>query len=165
MKALIAIMTAALILIACQTQMATTNGASGLNAGTSPKAATSTKIVSLREGNNLYNIAATFPNRKIKVEDGGIEVSFDDQPPMIPHEVKDETMTLTKNDCLTCHSKKGAKENEDGAAKAPKSHFRTRDGKKTTKIAARRYFCTQCHYTQQDKAPIVKNNYFNPENE
>lgn len=157
MNKLIALSIACFTLMACQLQSgSTTNSAASTDA---------VKVVSLREGNQLAHISRVFPNRPITVEEGGIDVSFDDQPPMIPHTVsiEDERITMDRNECLTCHSKKGAKENEDGAAKAPKSHFTDRNDNKTEFVAARRYFCTQCHYTQQDKAPIVKNNYSNPD--
>jgi len=161
MKTLIAILTATLVLISSQTLIAGDKSES-INSATAPKAANSVRVMSLREGNNLFSMALSFPKRAIMVVEDGIDVNYDDQPPLIPHELKDETISLTQNDCLSCHSKAGAKKHKD-AGKAPNSHFRDRNGNKTSKIAARRYFCTQCHYTQQDKAPIVKNNYFNPD--
>ena len=39
------------------------------------------------------------------------------------------------------------------------THFYGRDRKKTKQLAARRYFCLQCHVSQRDAEPLVENNY------
>ncbi|MCK5725953.1 MAG: nitrate reductase cytochrome c-type subunit [Thiotrichaceae bacterium] len=124
------------------------------------KSATSkpVKIVSLRGDHNNDKLSAEFPERKIIVEEGGIDVTFDDQPPMIPHESDDiDKISLTENSCLTCHSKETYK--KEKAPKPTATHYVGRKGKKTAKLAPNRYFCTQCHVLQQDKKALVENNF------
>lgn len=119
------------------------------------------KVVSLRGDNDNANISAEFQEHKVIIEEGGIEVSFDDQPPMIPHKSDDkEKISLTENNCLSCHSRKNYK--KEKAPKPTSTHFVDRDGKSTSDVAANRYFCTQCHAPQLDKKVLI-GNYFKPE--
>lgn len=118
----------------------------------------SVDIVSLRGANDLGNISENFPQRKNIIEEGGIDTSFDSNPPMIPHKYE-EDISLSKNSCLECHSKANAKKEDSPAV--PKSHLISRDNQKLATSSARRYFCTQCHAPQQDKIPVVNNTYVN----
>ena len=116
------------------------------------------KIVSLRGDHDNAKISEAFPEHKIVIEKGGIEVSFDDQPPMIPHESDDkEKISLTENNCLNCHSKATYKKKE--APKPTSTHFKGRDGEKTDELAANRYFCTQCHVPQVDTKVLIGNSF------
>lgn len=95
--------------------------------------------------------------RKVEVVQGGIERSFKEQPPMVPHEVEKYEISLQHNGCLKCHSDKTYQ-----AEKAPKigdSHYLDRDGKKLDHIASRRWFCNQCHVPLLSGAPLVKNEF------
>jgi cytochrome c-type protein NapB len=95
--------------------------------------------------------------RKVEVIQGGIERSFKEQPPMIPHAVEKYEISLSLNGCLKCHS-----EETYQTEKAPKlgdSHYLDRDGKKLEKLSMRRYFCTQCHVVQFEGAPLVDNSF------
>ena len=114
-------------------------------------------VRSLRGGNNVANVSEEFPNRRIMVVDGGIDVAFSDQPPMIPHNIDKDRISLQENTCLKCHSKEASK--LDAGPKPTTSHFRGRDGKKGKKIVAGRYFCTQCHAPQANIKPLIKNNF------
>ena len=74
---------------------------------------------------------------------------------MIPHPIDKYSIDLRQNGCLKCHSPATFE-----TAKAPvvaDSHFLDRDGNRTEKVAARRYFCTQCHASQAGAMPLVEN--------
>jgi cytochrome c-type protein NapB len=101
--------------------------------------------------------SAPTERRKVEVIQGGIERSFKEQPPMIPHAVEKYEISLSLNGCLKCHS-----EETYQTEKAPKlgdSHYLDRDGKKLEKLSMRRYFCTQCHVVQFEGAPLVDNSF------
>ncbi len=119
----------------------------------------SIELYSLRGENDVGKISEPFPNRRTMAVDGGFDVSYEDQPPMIPHSIDKDRITLQENSCLKCHSRVDSK--LENAPKPPSSHFRTRDGKHTKKIVAGRYFCTQCHAPQINTRPLVKNTFKN----
>ena len=77
------------------------------------------------------------------------------QPPLIPHKVQGYKINLKFNKCMSCHS--WAKYKDAGATKISQSHFEDRDNNVTANVAARRYFCNQCHVPQVDAKPIVEN--------
>ncbi len=78
----------------------------------------------------------------------------DVEPSMIPHTIDAYGITLENNMCLMCHEK-----GISGASAIPESHFTDdRSGEVTEKVDGRRYFCTQCHTSQIDSEPLVKNN-------
>lgn len=79
------------------------------------------------------------------------------QPPLVPHRVAGYAINKKYNKCLTCHSPANYKVSD--ATQVSASHFYGRDGKKTTQIAARRYFCLQCHIPQRQVKPLVENSY------
>jgi len=95
--------------------------------------------------------------RKVEVIQGGIERSYKEQPPMIPHAIEKYEISLRLNGCLKCHS-----EETYQTEKAPKlgdSHYLDRDGNRLEKVSSRRYFCTQCHAVQFEGAPLVDNSF------
>ncbi len=77
------------------------------------------------------------------------------QPPMIPHRIREYKITLQYNKCMTCHSWDAYKKAK--ATKVSQTHFTDRDGNAQSTLAARRYFCTQCHAPQVDAEPLVEN--------
>ena len=79
------------------------------------------------------------------------------QPPVVPHQTRGYRVDKNSNKCLTCHSWKHAA--ETGATKISLTHFETRDGKTLSDVSPRRYFCSQCHVTQADAAPLVENTF------
>jgi nitrate reductase (cytochrome), electron transfer subunit len=79
------------------------------------------------------------------------------QPPLIPHKVQGYKINLKFNKCMSCHS--WAKYKDAGATKISQSHFEDRDNNVTANVAARRYFCNQCHVPQVDAKPIVENTF------
>jgi len=84
-----------------------------------------------------------------------IERNYFQQPPLIPHRIREYQITLRNNKCLSCHSWKTYKKAK--ATKISQTHFDDRDGNAQTSLAARRYFCTQCHVPQVDAPPLVGN--------
>jgi len=116
-----------------------------------------TDVQSLRGDVALDTTSSEPPALEWKEGGPPLQKSFAQQPPMIPHSVGDYAITLQGNDCMGCHEKPEA----TGAIALPDSHFRDRDGKPVEKLAARRYFCTQCHAAQKEAMPLVKNS-FNP---
>lgn len=79
------------------------------------------------------------------------------QPPLIPHKVQGYTINLKFNKCMSCHS--WTKYKDAGATKISQSHFEDRENNVMANVAARRYFCTQCHVPQVDAKPIVENTF------
>ena len=117
------------------------------------------EVRSLRGFVDLDELSEMVPNRRTMAVDNGIEVSFEDQPPMIPHSIDKTRITLHENSCLGCHNRKDSK--IEDSTPPPKSHYRTREGKKLKTISTGRYFCTQCHAPQANKEPLVENTFKN----
>ena len=79
------------------------------------------------------------------------------QPPLIPHDITGYKINLKFNKCLSCHSWTAYK--EAGATKISQTHFADRTEHVLADVAARRYFCTQCHVSQTDARPLVHNDF------
>ena len=112
-------------------------------------------VHSLRGDHGLDKGAKMFPKYKqIKAKE--IVRSFDIQPPMIPHSVEKDKITVRGNTCMKCHSKENHE--KEKAPAIAKSHYLDRDGKELAKPASRRWFCNQCHAPQADTQPLVEVN-------
>ncbi len=94
-----------------------------------------------------------------------IERTFDNSPPMIPHET-DSMSPMTvwykmsffyTNNCTSCHMPKYAKEKK--ATPIPVSHLiDSRTGEDLVgKLDRKRHFCVQCHVPQSDARLPVEN--------
>ena len=114
-------------------------------------------ISSLRGGHELNKNAESFDKKKQMKVKGGIKRSYKQQPPMIPHSIDKDKITLKGNTCMKCHSEKNHK--KEKAPMIGESHFLDRDGKKLAKPSSRRYFCDQCHAPQVLAQPLVENNF------
>jgi cytochrome c-type protein NapB len=112
---------------------------------------------SLRGDNELDKEAQMFVKRKPVTAKGGFERSFKQQPPLIPHSIEKDEITLRGNTCMRCHSKENFE--REKAPKVGDSHFTDRDGKVLEKLSSRRYFCEQCHVSQVNASPLVENNF------
>ncbi|KFL34918.1 nitrate reductase [Sulfurospirillum sp. SCADC] len=91
-----------------------------------------------------------------------IQRSFENAPPMIPHDVEG-MMEISKesNACTGCHMPEVAEAVK--ATPIPKSHFfDMRTQKVLTEMSQARYNCTACHAPQSANEPLVKNE-FKPE--
>lgn len=101
--------------------------------------------------------SAPVENMKVQVVQGGFQRSFEQQPPMIPHDIEKYDISLRSNGCLKCHSEETFE--KEKAPRVSDSHYQDRDGNMLAKISSRRYFCTQCHTVQLSGAPLVENTF------
>lgn len=90
-------------------------------------------------------------------DDRRVMRNYPEQPPVIPHSIRDYQITLNTNRCLTCHSRQFTE-----AVQAPMisiTHYVDRSGQTLGAVAPRRYFCLQCHVPQTTAQPIVGNRF------
>jgi cytochrome c-type protein NapB len=114
-------------------------------------------VNSLRGGNPLDEAPKEPASMRIQDDREPIDRDYVQQPPLIPHKIKGYKINVKFNKCLTCHS--WANYKEAGATKISQTHFSDRDENVLANIAARRYFCTQCHVPQVDAPPLVENTF------
>lgn len=79
------------------------------------------------------------------------------QPPIIPHRVDGYQVDKNFNKCLDCHSR--AKAETYQAVPVSITHYMTRDGDMLGQVSTRRYFCMQCHVSQDPVRPLVNNTF------
>lgn len=115
------------------------------------------QVKSLRGTTPLDEIAKPANINKVQNDREPIERDYVQQPPLIPHKIKGYKINKKFNKCLTCHS--WANYKEAGATKISQTHFSDRENNVLANIAARRYFCTQCHVPQVDSDPLVENTF------
>jgi cytochrome c-type protein NapB len=92
-------------------------------------------------------------------DDRRVARNYPEQPPVIPHNVRDYQLNLNTNRCLTCHSRQYTE-----AVQAPMisiTHYVDRDGQTLGAVSPRRYFCMQCHIPQTVAQPFVPNDFQN----
>ena len=128
----------------------------GILLGTAPTIAKES-ISSLRGDHDLSAEALEAKKMKQVSQKGGFERSYKQAPPMIPHKTDKDVINLKTNTCMKCHSKATYK--KEKAPMVGESHFLSREDKELQKVSAPRYFCNQCHATQVDAAPLVKNDF------
>ncbi len=87
-----------------------------------------------------------------------VKRTFEEQPPLVPHENEKYTINLQTNKCLECHMKQDGKD-EAKSVEMSESHFMDRDGNKLAKPSGARHFCTLCHVPQVDVKPLVGSNF------
>lgn len=78
-------------------------------------------------------------------------------PPIIPHKTEGYQVDLNANKCLACHNRQ-----QVTASQAPMisvTHFMDRDGNFLADVSPNRYFCSQCHVSQLDVAPLIANEF------
>ncbi|QOL26962.1 nitrate reductase cytochrome c-type subunit [Thalassotalea sp. LPB0316] len=99
------------------------------------------------------------PNKMYKVENTDIKQArnYPMQPPIIPHTIRNYEVNLNTNKCMSCHSR--TRTGESQAPMVSVTHFMDRDGNFLAEISPRRYFCSQCHVTQQNAKPLVDNTF------
>jgi len=83
--------------------------------------------------------------------------NYPEQPPVIPHNIRDYPITLNANKCLTCHTREFTAQSQ--APMISITHFMDREGQVLATVTPRRYFCTQCHVTQAEAPDLVKNDF------
>lgn len=79
------------------------------------------------------------------------------QPPIIPHRVDGYQVDKNFNKCLDCHAR--AKTSVSQAVPVSITHYMDRDGHILGQVSTRRYFCQQCHVSQDAARPIVPNTF------
>lgn len=86
--------------------------------------------------------------------------SFDNQPPMIPHDISElPIITQEENTCTSCHMPDVAP--SVGAIPVPASHLTNLRKMQDLKgeLYQGRWFCTQCHAPQAVLDPAVMNKF------
>lgn len=90
-------------------------------------------------------------------DDRRVARNYPEQPPVIPHNIRDYQITTNTNRCLTCHSRQYTE-----ASQAPMisiTHYVDREGQTLGGVSPRRYFCLQCHVPQTVARPPVPNTF------
>ncbi len=113
-------------------------------------------IVSLRS----QSLEVQDPAEKLKnypKENVEHRLSYIQQPPLIPHHIRDYEVDRKINKCLTCHSFKNYKRYD--ATKMSVTHFLNQQGVSLSDVSPRRYFCLQCHVPQVKAKPLIENTF------
>lgn len=87
--------------------------------------------------------------------------NYPEQPPLIPHKTDGYQIDRNVNQCLQCHQRTAVE--ATGAPMVSVTHFMDRENQVLAQISPRRYFCTQCHVTQHNVRPLLKNNFVDAE--
>ena len=90
-------------------------------------------------------------------DDRRVARNYPEQPPVIPHNIRDYQIGLNNNQCLTCHSRQYT-----GASQAPMisiTHYVDREGQTLGAVSPRRYFCLECHVPQTQVQAVVPNTF------
>ncbi len=83
--------------------------------------------------------------------------AYPEQPPTIPHSIRDYQVDLNANRCLTCHARKYTERSQ--APMVSITHFMDRDGQFLATVSPRRYFCSQCHVVEHEARAPVDNDF------
>ncbi len=115
------------------------------------------EVSSLRGANELDSSSNRVDPKRWQADREPIQRDYVQQPPLVPHAIEGYKVNLKFNKCLTCHS--WANYKEANATKISQTHFEDRSGDVHANVAARRYFCTQCHVPQVNAQPLVENTF------
>ena len=114
-------------------------------------------IATMRKGAPLSEQPAAPIMPKVSNQDLRRTRNYPEQPPTIPHSIRDYRVDLNSNKCLSCHSRKATGETQ--APMVSVTHYMDRDGQSLATVSSRRYFCLQCHVPQLEARPIVENEF------
>ncbi len=114
-------------------------------------------VSSLRGAHDIDQDTAAPSAKKYNKDGEPIARDYVQQPPLIPHKIKNYRINLKSNKCMSCHSWSNYR--EAGATKISQTHFESRDKNVLANVSARRYFCTQCHVPQVGAKPLVENDF------
>ncbi len=95
--------------------------------------------------------------KKVLESDTVMERDFVEQPPLIPHGIRNYVTNRNVNSCLNCHSWKNA--SKWRATRISVTHFVNRDGQQLADVAPGRYLCLQCHVTQAEGGSLQENQF------
>lgn len=124
--------------------------------GFSSQAAAET-VSSLRGATDIDQDSSAPVAKRYNKDEEPIARDYVQQPPLIPHKIKNYRINLKSNKCMSCHSWTNYR--EAGATKISQTHFESRDKNVLANVSARRYFCTQCHVPQVGAQPLVENDF------
>lgn len=119
--------------------------------------ATAEPLSSLRGATDIDQDSSAPIAKKYNKDDVPIARDYVQQPPLIPHQIKNYRINLKSNKCMSCHSWSNYREAK--ATKISQTHFESRDKNVLANVSARRYFCTQCHVPQVGAEPLVENEF------
>ncbi len=120
-----------------------------------PTVASAQEVLSLRGDVEIEE--GTSPPEVMAQEIGRVARNYRQQPPLVPHRIDKYQVDLKINQCLRCHD--WPQNVEENAPKIGETHYLNREGIMLDAISRRRWFCTQCHVTQADAAPLVGNTF------
>jgi cytochrome c-type protein NapB len=83
--------------------------------------------------------------------------NYPEQPPVIPHSIRDYQVDKRFNRCLDCHSREAAP--SAGAPMVSVTHFMDRNFQVRAEVTPGRYFCTQCHVPQTNAEALVESDF------
>ncbi|WP_020593783.1 nitrate reductase cytochrome c-type subunit [Kiloniella laminariae] len=115
----------------------------------------------LRQGTPITSEAEAPPITKEENTDVKRVRNYPEQPPTIPHQIRDYQITLNANKCLSCHAR--TRTGESQAPMVSVTHYMDRDNQVLATVSPRRYFCNQCHVTQVSARPLVENEFIDVE--
>ncbi|NCF26955.1 MAG: nitrate reductase cytochrome c-type subunit; periplasmic nitrate reductase electron transfer subunit [Gammaproteobacteria bacterium] len=114
-------------------------------------------VATLRGPTPLHEQPSAPPTPKVVEEDTKRQRSYPEQPPTIPHSIRDYQVDLNVNKCLGCHARH--RTGESAAPMVSITHFMDRDGQFRAAVSPRRYFCNQCHVVENRVKPLVENDF------
>ncbi len=114
-------------------------------------------VATLRGAAALAEQGEAPPMTKIKNTDIRPPRNYPEQPPTIPHSIRDYQIDTSANKCMSCHGRRAVEDSQ--APMVSITHFMSRDGQFLATISPRRYFCTQCHVPQHLAKPLVANDF------
>jgi cytochrome c-type protein NapB len=114
-------------------------------------------VATLRGPTPLNEQPSAPPIPKVVAEDAKRQRNYPEQPPTIPHSIRDYQVDLNANKCLACHARRRTAESE--APMVSITHFMDRDGQFLATVSPRRYFCNQCHVVENRVKPLVENDF------
>lgn len=115
------------------------------------------EIATLRGQTPIDTQKATNKIEKVVNSDIKQQRNYPMQPPLIPHKIRNYEVNLNTNKCMSCHSRHRTEDSQ--APMVSVTHFMDRDGNFLAEISPRRYFCNQCHVTQDNAKPLVENTF------
>jgi len=115
------------------------------------------EIVSLRS--EAVSATANAPELLRFIRDKeNVDRTFEEQPPVVPHETEKYVINLKVNECLECHVKQPGQD-EAKSVEISESHYIDRNGNKHEQLVGARHFCNQCHVPQIDAPPLVESSF------
>ncbi len=112
------------------------------------------EIQSLRGGVDIEG-SAGIPELRDQNVGQRFQRAYRQQPPLIPHRIEKYQINVRVNQCLNCHD--WPYNVEENAPKVSETHYISREGIALDKVAAARWFCSQCHVPQVHARALVPN--------